>query len=44
MKILIVFFSLGGECQSICNGNPMNGNSNGNAAAVGGGIEDGDYE
>ena len=43
MKILIiVFFSIGGECQSICNCNPMNGN--GNAAAVGGGIEDGNYE
>ena len=40
--VTIVFFSLGDECQSICNGNPMNGNGIGNATAVDWGIEDGD--
>ena len=40
--VTIVFFSLGDECQSICNVNPMNGDGNGNATVVDGGIEDGD--
>ena len=42
--VIIVFFSIADECQSICNGNPMNGNDNGNAVAMRGSIEDGDYE
>ena len=35
--VIIVFFSIGNECQSICTCNPLNGNDN--AAAVGEGIE-----